>query len=138
MTARALVVVGLLVATLAAGCARVQPPLALPALALGEPSFFPTFESHTLAPVVGGNRVDILLNGEEIFPALLDAIHAARTSITYAQYSYGDGAVARDIAAARAFYAEEGTVEVMASRYLDLIARVSRARAELERVGASG
>jgi cardiolipin synthase len=91
-----------LAAALAAGCARVPAPVALPALAPGEPSFFPTFEAHTLAPVVGGNRIDILLNGEEIFPALLDAIRSARTSITYAQYSYSDGAVARDIAAALA------------------------------------
>jgi cardiolipin synthase len=87
---------------LAAGCAGVRPHLALPALQLGEPSFFPTLEAYALAPIVGGNRVDVLLNGEEIFPAVLDAIRSAKQSISYAQYYYEDGPVARDIAEALA------------------------------------
>ncbi len=72
----------------AAACARVSPHVALPSLALGEPSFFPTLEAYARAPIVGGNRVGILLNGEDIFPAQLTAIRAARRSITLAQYSY--------------------------------------------------
>jgi cardiolipin synthase len=86
----------------AAGCARVTPHLALPPLALGEPSFFPTLEAYANAPIVGGNRVDILLNGEEIFPAKLDAIRAARRSITMAEYFYAEGPVARLLAEALA------------------------------------
>jgi cardiolipin synthase len=78
-------------------CARVQPHLVLPNLRLGEPSFFPTLEAYTSAPIVGRNAVDVLLNGEEIFPAMIDAIRAARTSITYAQYYFEDGPVARDL-----------------------------------------
>jgi cardiolipin synthase len=86
----------------AAGCARVQPHLALPALTLGEPSFFPTLEAYASAPIVGGNAVEILLNGEHIFPAVLTAIRSAQRTITYAQYYYEDGPVARDIAEALA------------------------------------
>jgi cardiolipin synthase len=52
--------------------------------------------------VVGGNRVDLLLNGDEIFPALLAAIRGARRSIDYAQYFWAGGVVARDIAEALA------------------------------------
>src|SRR5262249_4461084 len=81
-------------------CARVTPHLSLPDLRLGEPSFFPTMEAYTAAPIVAGNRVEFLLNGEEIFPALLEAIQSARKTITYAQYFYEDGPVARDIAVA--------------------------------------
>ncbi len=96
----ALAVVLLLAA--AAGCARVHPHLSVPSLQLGEPSFFPTLEAYTATPIVAGNRVEILLNGEEIFPAMLEAIEGARRTITYAQYYYEDGPVARDLAAALA------------------------------------
>ncbi len=85
------------------GCtAGVRPHLSLPTLHLGEPSFFPTLEAYTSAPIVGGNRVDVLLNGEQIFPAMLEAIRSARATITYAQYYYEDGPVARDVAEALA------------------------------------
>jgi len=44
--------------------------------------------------------VELLLNGEQIFPALLQAIAGARTSITYAQYLYEGGSIAYEIAEA--------------------------------------
>jgi cardiolipin synthase len=87
---------------LAGGCARVQPHVALPSLTLGEPSFFPTLEAYAGAPIVGGNTVEVLLNGERIFPAVLASIRSAQRTITYAQYYYEDGPVARDIAEALA------------------------------------
>ncbi|MGH7392390.1 MAG: phospholipase D-like domain-containing protein [Candidatus Rokuibacteriota bacterium] len=98
---RLLTVVALL--AVGTGCAkRVTPHVVLPPIRLGEPSFFPTVEAYTATPVVAGNAVDVLLNGEEIFPAVLDAIRGARKTITYAQYYYADGPVARDIAEALA------------------------------------
>jgi cardiolipin synthase A/B len=98
---RTLTLVGVLL--VGAGCAsRVTPHVALPSLQLGEASFFPTIEAYTTTPVVGGNAVDLLLNGEEIFPAMLEAIRNARTTINYAQYYYEDGPVARDMAEALA------------------------------------
>jgi cardiolipin synthase len=106
---RTLVAGGVLVTGLgAAACARVPPHLALPALVLGEPSFFPTLEAYASAPIVAGNAVEILLNGEQIFPALLDAVRSARRTITYAQYFYEDGPVARDLVDALAERARAG------------------------------
>ena len=92
----------LLVLFLTTACARVYPHVALPALALGEPSFFPTLEAYASVPIVGGNRAEILLNGEQIFPAMLEAIRGARHTITYAQYFYEDGPISRDLAEAMA------------------------------------
>jgi len=86
----------------AAGCARVQPHLALPPMMLGEASFFPTLEAYAGAPIVGGNAVELLFNGEQIFPSLVASIQSAQRTITYAQYYYEDGPVARDIAEALA------------------------------------
>jgi cardiolipin synthase len=87
---------------LTASCATVRPHTALPEVTLGEPSFFPTLEAYASAPIVGGNSVEFLLNGEQTFPAQLAAIRSATTTITYAQYFYEDGPVARDIAEALA------------------------------------
>jgi cardiolipin synthase A/B len=92
----------LVVALLAGACASVTRHITLPPLVLGEPSFFPTLEAYSSAPIVGGNRVDILLNGEQSFPAQTEAVRAARRSITMAQYWYEDGLVARDLTQALA------------------------------------
>ena len=92
-----------LVLTLTLGaCARVRPHVQLPDLQLGEPSFFPTMEAYTSSPITSRNGVELLLNGEEIFPAMIEAIRSARTSITYAQYYFADGPVAREMVEALA------------------------------------
>lgn len=113
--------VALVVLALAA-CARVNPHVALPGVQLGEPSFFPTLEAYAGSPIVGGNRVDLLLNGEDIFPAVLDAVRSARHTITYAQYFYEDGPVARDLAQA---LAERCRAGVGASVLLDSFGSLS-------------
>lgn len=43
--------------------------------------------------IVGRNRIDALQNGAEIFPAMLEAIAAAQTSVTFETYIYWDGEV---------------------------------------------
>jgi cardiolipin synthase len=88
---------------LGGGCTNhVQPHFMLPALQMGEPTFQATLVAYTGAAVVPGNRVDVLLNGEEIFPAKLTAIRAARRTITYAQYVFEEGAHAAETAQALA------------------------------------
>jgi cardiolipin synthase len=87
---------------LGSACNHVQPHLQLPALAMGEPAFQATLVAYTGAAVVPGNRVDILLNGQEIFPAKLTAIREARRTITYAQYVFEEGEPAADTARALA------------------------------------
>jgi len=120
---------------LTAGCARVHPHIALPSLALGEPSFFPTLEAYAAAPIIGGNRAEILLNGEQIFPAMLEAIRSAQYTITYAQYFYEDGPVSRDIAEAMAERCRAGVgVNVL----LDAFGTLSMPREYAETMSRSG
>src|SRR6202521_6308021 len=38
--------------------------------------------------ILPGNRLEVLLHGDQIFPAMLDAIGAARKSITFATFIY--------------------------------------------------
>jgi len=66
------------------GCAKVLSVQEIPQIALGEATFFPTIEAHTDAPIVGGNRVEVLLNGDETFPAMLRDVKSAKSTITFA------------------------------------------------------
>src|SRR5947207_2536197 len=90
-----------LLALASAGCSGVQTHFKLPDLAATDPSFLPTLEAYT-SPALDGNTVDVLLNGDQIFPAALAAIRSARTSITYAQYFYEAGPIGLELAEALA------------------------------------
>jgi cardiolipin synthase len=102
---------------------------------LGEPAFFPTLEAHAQAPITGGNRLTILLNGEQIYPAILNAIRRARRTITYAQYSYEDGQIARDLAEA---LAERCRAGVRAHILLDGVGTLPMPRDYVELMAAGG
>ena len=45
--------------------------------------------------VLAGNRVQALQNGDQIFPAMLEAIHSARQSITFETYIYWSGDIGK-------------------------------------------
>jgi cardiolipin synthase A/B len=85
---------------IAVGCSRVTPHLELPHLETRQPAFAATLGGYSGTPVVPGNRVEILLNGREIFPAKLAMIRSARRTINYAQYVFESGQPAEEIAAA--------------------------------------
>lgn len=57
------------------------------------------------------NRVDVLVNGDEIFPAMLDAIQSARRTIEFCTYVFWQGEPAEQIADALIAAADRG-VEV--------------------------
>jgi len=59
-------------------------------------------------PFVEGNRHRTLLNGDEIFPPMLAAIRAARTSITFETYIYWSGDVGSAFASALVERARQG------------------------------
>lgn len=47
-------------------------------------------------PIVEGNKVDTLLNGDQIFPAMLEAIRSATTTITFETYIYWSGSIGQE------------------------------------------
>jgi len=63
------------------------------------------------APMVGGNTVELLNNGVEIFPALIEAIEGAQETICFETFIYWSGEVGMEMAEAFAKKAREG-VEV--------------------------
>jgi len=62
-----------------------------------------------LGPAIAdGNRVDTLLNGDEIFPPMLAAIRDAKKTITFESYIYWSGDIGRQFADALAERARAG------------------------------
>jgi cardiolipin synthase len=132
LSPRALALLGALAVS---ACSNVPVHRELPPLNLGEPSFFPTIEAHAQAPIVGGNRLKLLLNGEEIYPAVLGAIRGAKSTITYAQYSYEDGPIARDFAEAMADRCRAG---VRGHVLLDSVGTISMPREYVDLMSKAG
>lgn len=60
-------------------------------LTVGEPEFEQTLGALMRTPFVEGNAVEVLLNGDEIFPAMLRAIGAAQHSVTLETYIWSSG-----------------------------------------------
>src|SRR5512147_1302866 len=52
------------------------------------------------AGLTRGNRYDVLTNGDQIFPAMLDAIRGAKRRISFETYIYDVGEVATQFTAA--------------------------------------
>jgi cardiolipin synthase len=133
---------------LTVGCANVLAVREIPEIVVGEPSFFRTIEAHTDAPIVAGNRIEVLLNGDETFPTMLRDIRAAKSTITFAQYLYEGGSIARDIAQAFAERCRAGVkVNVLLDDYgagsapADIIDVMKQGGCEIEyfrRVDAAG
>ena len=93
---------GLGLSILLAGCTLSRPSYTTPDVHVGEPAFARALEAHTLASLVPGNRAQVLLNGNEIFPAMLGAIRGANSTITFANFIYEDGDIAGEMATALA------------------------------------
>lgn len=58
--------------------------------------------------IVGGNRFDALLNGDQIFPAMMAAIRGAQKTITFETYIYWSEAIGKEFADALAERARAG------------------------------
>jgi cardiolipin synthase len=70
--------------------------------------FFSSIVGATGVPFSGGNRLDILNNGDEFYPAMLDAIRQAKYSVTIEAFIYWAGDVGRKFAEALAERARAG------------------------------
>ena len=76
--------------------------------ALADSQFFRTMSHLTGSPFVPGNRVTALQNGDEAFPAMLEAIRSAKRSVNFEGYIFWDGEAGSDFAAALSERARAG------------------------------
>jgi cardiolipin synthase A/B len=65
---------------------------------VAEPSFLRAAESITGAPVSYGNDADLLINGDQIFPAYLEAVRGAEETVNLLTYAYWRGDIAVEVA----------------------------------------
>jgi cardiolipin synthase len=63
-----------------------------------DPQFARSMGSLLTAPLVDGNRVTELVNGDAIFPAMLGAIRQARATITFETFIYWSGDIGQEFA----------------------------------------
>jgi cardiolipin synthase len=59
-------------------------------------------------PLIGDNHIETLINGDQIFPSMLQAIQGARLSISFETYIYWSGDIGRRFAEALAERARAG------------------------------
>lgn len=78
---------------------------------LDSPQFALELSSLLGPPLVDGNRVTALYNGDEIFPPMLDAIRSAQKTINFESYIYWSGDIGKQFADALSERARHG-VEV--------------------------
>lgn len=74
----------------------------------GSPQFMRAMGSLLGPPVLEGNRITELQNGEEIFPAMLDAISKAQRTISFETFIYWSGEVGDKFSKALIERAEAG------------------------------
>lgn len=80
-------------------------------------------ESLIGIPFTEGNKVDVLRNGDEVFPAMLEAIRAARSTVDLLAFQLGTGDIVQEFADALCERARSGVrvrvlVDAVGSRWL--------------------
>jgi cardiolipin synthase len=70
--------------------------------------FLRAAEALTGAPIAEGNEAELLINGDRIFPAMLETIRSAERTLCVQTYVYWRGDIARELAGAIAERARAG------------------------------
>jgi cardiolipin synthase len=96
---------------LAAGCVTSEKQVKheIPHLySVDDPQFVQTMGSMLGPGLVKGNRFEALINGDQIFPAMLSAIESARQTISFETFIYWSGVTGRKFAEALSERARAG------------------------------
>jgi cardiolipin synthase len=130
ITAFVTLVIILVIANLSSGEKKIEHKIER-LYASDDPQFLRSMGLLLGPPVISGNRFEMLLNGDRIFPSMLDGIRSARKTITFETFIYWSGEIGEQIAHALADKAREGiAVHVlldwvgsakMDKRYLELL-----------------
>jgi cardiolipin synthase A/B len=92
------------------------------AFAVADEEFLPTMGGATGAPFARGSRIEILNNGDEFYPAMLEAIEDAAVSINIEAYIYWAGKTGKRFALA---LADRGRAGVTVKILLDAVGSTS-------------
>src|SRR6185503_12618268 len=101
----------LLIVCLTAGCGSspTDKPYSIDVkYGVDDPQFARTMGSLLGPPIVGGNSTSTLVNGDRIFPAMLEAVRSARKTINFETFIYWSGTVGKEFSDALAERAAKG------------------------------
>jgi cardiolipin synthase len=68
-------------------------------LDIGSAGFLRATEAITMAPITTGNDLEMFINGDQIFPALIETMQRAERSLNFLSYLYWSGEIGTKIAA---------------------------------------
>jgi cardiolipin synthase A/B len=102
---------------------------------VGDEQFVRSMGSLLGAPLLPGNSVVELLNGDEIFPSMLEAIRGARRTITFETYIYWSGQIGETFAEA---LSERAMAGVKVHVLLDWVGSGKIEKAYLDRMEKAG
>ncbi len=130
ITAFATLVIILVIANLSSGEKKIEHKIER-LYASDDPQFLRSMGLLLGPAVISGNRFEMLLNGDRIFPSMLEGIRSARQTITFETFIYWSGEIGEQIAQALADKAREGVAvhvlldwvgsSKMDRRYLNLL-----------------
>jgi cardiolipin synthase len=103
--------------------------------AIADPQFLRSMGLLLGPAILPGNRVTSLQNGDEIFPAMLDAIRGAQSSITFETYIYWSGEIGKEFSDA---FCERARAGVKVHVMLDWAGSGKIEKAYLEEMEAAG
>src|SRR5690349_3211706 len=66
--------------------------------AVGDEQFLRSMENLLPPAALGGNNIIAFINGDQFFPAMLDAIRSASRTITFETFIYWQGKIGREFA----------------------------------------
>ncbi len=78
------------------------------AIEVGSAEFLRATEALTMAPVTHGNAIELLVNGDRIFPAMLETMAGAQRTLNFLSYLYWSGDIGETIADALCERAQAG------------------------------
>jgi cardiolipin synthase A/B len=104
-------------------------------LEIGSGAFLRATEAITSAPISYGNDIELFVNGDRIFPAMIETIAGAQQSVNLLTYIYWSGEIAHKIAGALCQRAHAG-VEV--NVLLDAVGSAKMDRGLIQEMDESG
>jgi cardiolipin synthase len=104
--------------------------------AAGDPQF-PSYVAALLGTqATGGNRYEVLENGDQIFPAMLAAIHSAKRRVTFETYAFEQGVLGAEFTDALEAAATHGVKVNLVADAIGSKAMPAKWKERLEAVGA--
>ena len=102
---------------------------------LEDPQFRRSMDVLLGPPIVDGNKVQVLLNGDQIFPSMLEAIRGAQRTVTFETYIYWSETIGKEFSEA---LIERAKVGVKVHVMLDFIGSMKMDDTAMSAMKAAG